>query len=137
MRQATHSRPLPVKSREAEKFWDGCAREVLLVQRCEECHRLQWFPRRYCRHCSSPRMAWEESTGRASIVSFTIVRRAMNEDLEAAVPYALAMVELDEGIQMMTNIVDAQPEDLRVGMAVSAVFERQADGTALPLFSAA
>jgi uncharacterized OB-fold protein len=107
---------------EISQYWEAAGRDVLLVPRCNACGKAYWYPRGFCPFCHSTDIAWEESPGGASIYSFTVAERGMGP-WEAAAPYVVAYVELDEGPRVMTNIVDCDPAALSIGSRVTAIFE--------------
>ncbi|MEQ8731924.1 Zn-ribbon domain-containing OB-fold protein [Roseitalea porphyridii] len=121
-------RPLPVPNADTAPFWDGCAAGVVTVQRCEACGATQFPPRPFCTSCRSNRLTWGPTSGRATVASFTVVHRAPVPAFREAVPYVLALVDLPEGPRLMTNVVDCDPQDVRIGQAVRFVFRRVADG---------
>ena len=126
----------PRRTLETAEFWDGCASERLLLPRCDVCHEHIWYPRLVCPFCGSQSVSYVESGGMGTIYSFTVVRRGSGAYRDV-VPYVLAMVELDEGPIMMTNVVGADPETIAVGMSVRVVFERAGDdgADAIPRFT--
>jgi uncharacterized OB-fold protein len=128
--------PAPFVLPEVKPFWDGTAAGRLLLPRCDDCQTLIWYPRPFCPSCASSRVSWIEASGRGSIYSFTVNRRGQ-ADLSAykeAGPYVLAYVELDEGPRVMTNIVDCDPDTVKIGQRVQVVFHNTGEGTALPRF---
>ncbi|MBE3603221.1 Zn-ribbon domain-containing OB-fold protein [bacterium] len=127
-------KPVPAPTRETLPFWEGCRRGELMIQRCGECGHFQFFPRLYCARCMSERVDWLKASGRAEVTSFTIVRRPVSAAFAADVPYVVALVRLEEGPTMMTNIVGCPPERVAIGMAVEAIFERLTDEIMLPKF---
>jgi uncharacterized protein len=118
---------------ESAPFWAGCAEGELRFQRCQDCGEVIFSPRSLCPNCSSLNLGWERASGRGRIYSYTIVHRDAGEHLRA--PYVFALVDLDEGFRMMTNIVDADDSGLAVGADVIVAF-RPREGTerVLPLF---
>ena len=100
----------------------------LLIQRCDACGEPFYYPRVVCPFCLSGSVCWLECSGQGHIYSYSIVRRG--------VPYAIALVTLLEGPNMMTNIVDCPPDDIRIGRAVTVVF-RDVDGAPTPMFQLA
>jgi uncharacterized protein len=128
------TRPLPSKTQEGMPYWEGCNRGELLLQRCDKCHAFQWFPRAYCRDCSNESFTWVKASGRGKVVSYSVVHKPINPSFAAMVPYVIAVVELDEGIRMMTNIVDAATRAIKAGDAVEVVFEKQDEDTTIPVF---
>lgn len=120
-------RPLPVPNADTAAFWDGCARGVLRIQRCGDCGGAQFPPRPFCGTCRSAALRWEPASGRATVASFSVVHRAPVPAFRDAVPYVLALVDLAEGPRMMTNVVDCDPDAVRIGQAVRFVFRPVAE----------
>ena len=116
-------KPLPVANAETRPYWDAAANHQLLIQRCADCGHLQFYPRLICSHCSSRAVEWHAASGRGTVKSFTIIRRAVSAAFEADVPYVVALVLLEEGPTMMSNIVECDAERVHIGMAVSVTFE--------------
>jgi len=114
-------KPLPKPSPTSRPFWDAAKRHELLLQRCGACSKFIYYPRPRCPHCFSDRLSWEQCSGRGTLYSYTVVRRAASRAFADA-PYVLAIVELAEGPRMTTNIV-APPEQLRVDMPVTVFFD--------------
>jgi uncharacterized OB-fold protein len=128
--------PAPFVNPEVKVFWDATAEGRLLLPRCEDCQTIIWFPRPFCPECSSVRVAWIAASGHGTIYSFTVNRRG-TADLSAyreAGTYVLAYVELDEGPRVMTNIVECDPDTVKIGQPVEVVFHDTGQGTALPRF---
>lgn len=120
------SRPRPPITSLTEPFWAGTRAGELRVQRCLDCGRLRWTPLLACPQCWSERAHWDVMSGRATVYTYTVVHRAVDPRAFTA-PYVLAVVELDEGPRMLTNLVDVEPERVRVGMPVAVRFERVDD----------
>jgi uncharacterized OB-fold protein len=128
--------PAPFVQPEIKTFWDATAQGKLLLPKCTECGSLIWFPRPFCPECASTSVEWVQASGRGTIYSFTVNRRGV-ADMSAyrnAGEYVLAYVELEEGPRMMTNIVDCDPNSVRVGQKVELVFHDTGEGTALARF---
>ncbi len=128
--------PAPFVLPEVKPFWDGTAEGRLLLPHCDDCQAVIWYPRPFCPSCASTKVSWIAASGRGSVYSYTINRRGQ-ADLSAykeAGPYVLAYVELDEGPRVMTNIVDCDPESVKIGQRVEVVFHDTGEGTALPRF---
>jgi uncharacterized OB-fold protein len=113
-------------------FWKGCAEHRLLFQRCGTCSTAGFPPTEQCRQCLSTELSWEASAGRGVVYSWTVVHRAATPVFQT--PYAPAIVTLDEGYQMLTNIIDADIEEVRVGMVVRVDFREVVDDLVLPYF---
>ena len=128
------NKPVPAPTRETRPFWDGCKAHELRIQRCAACGHHQFFPRIYCVRCFNDRVEWVRASGRATVSSFTIVRRPVSAAFAADVPYVVALVTLEEGPVMMTNIAGCAPEAVRIGMPVEASFEDWTDEISIPKF---
>ena len=124
--------PLPRPTELSRPHWDGCREGVLRVQRCRECQTYVFIPEPFCTECQSEELEWVESSGRGTVYSMTTVYRPQRPEFE--VPYTVAIVELEEGWHMLTNLVDCSPEELRVGLPVEVTFRRMSDEVTLPLF---
>lgn len=114
-------------------FWQGCRSGELRYQRCQACGLANFPPTEHCRQCLSAQVNWERSGGLGEIYSWTVVRRPVTAEFEP--PYAPAIVTLDEGYQMLTNIIGVPPEALRVGMRVRVQFHAVAADVTLPYFT--
>jgi uncharacterized OB-fold protein len=123
-------RPTP----ETEPFWQGCAVGELRLQRCARCDRFYFPPRPCCPACWSDDVSWERVSGRAVLHSFLINHRPA-PGFEADAPYAIAIVQLEEGPRLMSNIVGIEntPENLVLDMPLEVTFEERGD-IALPQF---
>src|SRR5438270_6525828 len=128
--------PAPLVLPEVKPFWDATAAGRLLLPRCAECQAVIWYPRPFCPMCASTHVEWIEASGRGTVYSFTVNRRGQADlaDYKDAGVYVLAYVELAEGPRMMTNIVDCDPDTVRIGQVVEVVFHDTGQGTALPRF---
>ena len=125
--------PSPTVLPEVKPFWDATAEGRLLLPRCEDCQGLIWYPRPFCPACGSLRISWIEASGRGSVYSFTVNRRGVGDlpEYRQVGPYVLAYVELDEGPRIMTNIVECDPDSVKIGQRVEVVFHDTGHGTAL------
>ncbi len=126
-------RPLPRPTPETQHFWDGTREHELRLQRCDACDKVYFPPRPFCPGCASREVSVFRASGRAILYSYVINHRAA-PGFEP--PYSIAVVELDEGPRMMTNIVGTPqtPEALRLDMPLEVVFEAFGDEITLPLF---
>lgn len=125
-------RPTPASNWLVEPFWEGCRRGELRIQRCGECQRWFFVPQIACPGCHSESWEWTRVSGRGQIYSFTVVHRPATPAFEA--PYVLAIIELDEGLMMMSNVIGCDAADVKIGMAVVVEFEASEGGAAIPLF---
>jgi len=130
-------KPAPKPTPETQPFWDGTAAGELRIQRCAACERHYFYPRPSCPRCGGDQVEWVRASGRATLYSYVINHRPA-PGFEDEAPYAIAVVELEEGVRMMTNIVGvpSDPEHLELDMELRVVFERRGDVT-VPLFEPA
>jgi uncharacterized OB-fold protein len=112
----------------SEQFFAATASGSLRIKACVSCRKLHWYPRALCPYCLGD-TEWREVSGRGEIYSVSVTRRA------GPTPYAIAYVRLDEGITMLTNIVDCDLDSLRIGQRVRVVFKPAEDGTMIPMFA--
>src|SRR5512145_2976466 len=98
-------------------FFEAAARGELALPRCRECARFQWVPPERCRDCGSGRLAWEPVSGRATLFSYAVVRRALLREFAPLVPFATGIATLaeDPALRLVTRFVDCAPEALRIG----------------------
>lgn len=121
----------PVGDMSTQEYWDAAGRRELLIKRCEECGRAHHYPRPFCPYCWSSKVHWEQASGKATLYTYSVVRQ--NELQAARVPYVAAIVDLEEGPRMMTNVVGVDPADVSIGMAL-AVDYAPAGETLIPVF---
>jgi 3-oxo-4,17-pregnadiene-20-carboxyl-CoA hydratase alpha subunit len=130
--QRTAKRPRPATSRDTEFFWEGAARGELLIQRCSSCGTLRHPPRPACGSCRS--FEWDalRASGRGEVYSHVTMHHPVVPPFEA--PYDVALVQLEEGVRLVSNVVGVAPDEVRIGMPVEVVFEKVDDELTLPLF---
>jgi uncharacterized OB-fold protein len=127
--------PAPNPAGVAARQWKAAGEGKLALPYCESCARFQWPPRALCLQCRGG-LSWREAAGTGRIVSFSVVRRAVNPDLARDAPYVIAFVELDERVQMFTNIIGIDADAVRTGMRVRCRFEVSLDGALrVPVFA--
>ena len=129
------SRPMiPVANSDTKPFWDGCLQRQFLLQRCSNCGAYRHPPSPICPKCLSDQHAWVPASGRGKVYTFVVVREALSRGWEQLIPYVLAVVELDEGPHVLTNIVNIAPEQVAIEMLVEVTFEELDGTTMLPVF---
>jgi uncharacterized protein len=131
----TSLRPLPEADAQAESFWKGASSGQLLIQRCKGCGHHQHYARPFCLKCRSDALEMVPASGKGSIFSFTVINRSPYEDLAA--PYAVALVRLEEGVTLLSHVVDCDPGELRCDLPVEVSFQPLRDGVTLPVFRVA
>src|SRR5207237_2840610 len=121
---------------ETDFYWDKAKAHELWLMRCNACGRTYFYPRPICPSCFSRETAWVRSSGRGTLYAFSIVHRPPTPAFQERVPYVAALVELEDGARIPTNLVDVEPDPakIQVGMAVEVVFEDVSETIALPKF---
>lgn len=117
------TRPTPEITEPAAAFWDAARARRLVIQRCATCGRWQHPPRPWCVTCLSDAVDFADASGLGSVYSFTVVRRAAHPAFTERVPYVYALVDLDEGVRLITNVVGCDPAQVHIGQRVRACFE--------------
>lgn len=134
----TYAKPLPVADVETRPFWDACRQGKLMLQRCTHCGHHRFPPTYFCSKCQSAGHEWIESKGRGRVFSWIIVRHPVPREVyDADVPYVVALIELDEGVRITSNIVGIAPEKVTADMPVRVIFRQATDEVTLPLFEPA
>ena len=126
------AKPLPRPTPTEQPFYDACARGELILQHCQHCGHVLFYPRSHCDACQSEQLVWRRASGAGFIASYTVVRRGVSADFEA--PYVIALVDLAEGPRMMSQIVGADLDGLAVGLPVKVDFAAWSEDITLPLF---
>ena len=120
--------PAPKVLPETLAYWQAADEGRLLVKRCQSCGQVHHYPRDICPHCLSSDTVWQDAAGTGTVYSLSTMGTG-----EAA--YTLAFVTLDEGVTMMTNLVDCDPSTVRIGDKVRVVFQPSQGGHAVPMFT--
>ena len=120
---------------ESRPFWDGLRAGKLMLPACRSCGPF-FYPRAFCPRCHSREIKWVQSTGKGRLHAFEILYQTFNPGFQVPLPCILAMVELDEGPRLMSNLVgiDPDPNAIRCDMRIKVVFERIQNDFVLPLF---
>ena len=122
--------PAPEANPETAAYWQAAASGKLIIRECSHCGKLHHYPRALCPFCFKPATGWREVSGRGKIYAYSVMRRAET-------PYAIAYVTLEEGVTMLTNLIDCDFDGLRIGQAVKLVFQDSEGGPPVPMFSPA
>ena len=129
-----YEKPLPTVDPESAPYWSALKENRLILKYCRDCGRHHFYPRALCPHCHSDALEWSDARGTGSIYSFTVARRPAGAAFKADAPYVVAVVELDEGARMMTNIVTDDVNAVRIGQRVAVHFDAVTDDITLPKF---
>ncbi len=123
--------PVPEPSSASAPFWAGTREQQLMMQRCESCSRLVWYPRQLCAYCGEFALQWEQLSGHGTIYAVSVHHRAAHPAFAERVPYSVVLVDLDEGARIMSNVFGPPPS---VGDKVSVAWLPLDDGRNLPTF---
>lgn len=118
----------PQINAENQRYFDATAKGELLIGKCDVCGEHHFYPRTLCPHCFSDQVQWVPAKGSGVIYTFSTLQRGV------PVPYTIAYVALEEGVTMMTNLVDCEPAKLAIGQPVTLAFRESEDGSKLPVF---
>lgn len=119
--------PAPAINAENKRYFDAAAKGVLLIKRCAACGKPHFYPRALCPFCFSERTEWQEAKGTGTVYSYSVTRPGG--------PFVIAYVALDEGVTMLTNIVECDPQAVRIGQRVRVVFRPADGGTMIAMFA--
>ncbi|QIE56712.1 Zn-ribbon domain-containing OB-fold protein [Pikeienuella piscinae] len=129
------SKPIPVADADSATYWEGCREGRLLIQRCSECETLRFPPNRICAACHSDKVKWVEASGKGRVYSWIVVNHPVPREVYGDdVPYAVALIELEEGVRMVSNVIGCDPHAIAADMSVEVVFESGGEGVVLPKF---
>lgn len=138
--QRTVAKPIPMPTPETKFYWEKCQQHELWVRKCNECSQTYFYPRDICPNCFSRDTDWIQCSGKGTLHTFGVVVRPPHRAWMEDVPFVVAMVDLEEGCRMPTNLVEVDPdpdnpgEKIRVGMPVEVVWEDRTDNITIPMF---
>lgn len=119
---------------DSRPYWEATRERRLLIRKCKACGAKHFMPRNGCPNCWSEDLEWADASGRGTVHTFSIVRRAPLPEFAANAPYVVAMVDLEEGPRMYTNIVGADALAVAIGDPVQVTFDDRGDGFVVPQF---
>jgi uncharacterized OB-fold protein len=134
MDQATKPKPVPRPAPESKPYWEAAKQHRLELPRCNACGKFWFPPSASCPHCLAADFAFEPVSGRGKVFSFVTFHRVYHPAFEQEVPYVVALVELEEGPRLLTNIVGVSPDKVSCEMPVKVIFDDVAEGVAVPKF---
>ncbi len=130
-------KPLPMPDADTARLWEGLRQGKLLLQHCEDCNHVQYYQQALCRACGSENLIHRPASGRGKVHSFSVVHRAPGPAFKVDVPYAVLLVELQEGPRMISSYVGGDPAEVTFDMDVTLVCEPMNDEITLPRFKRA
>lgn len=129
-----YARPLPRGEGLHGEFYRFCQQHELRFQRCQDCGAWRHMPRESCAACGSFTWSWQRSSGKGQVFSWTVIYRALHPGFAEDVPYAAVVIELEEGVRLVSHVLDVSPEELRLGLPVEVVFDDVTPEVTLPKF---
>jgi len=130
----SYNKPLPKVNADNKPFWDGCKEHRLLFQKCKDCGFIRWPPSLICPQCHSQDTEWTISEGRGKVYSFVVYHVAYHPEFKNDLPYVVAIVELEEGPHLLTNITGCSPDEVACDMRVEATWDDITKDFSLPKF---
>lgn len=130
-------RPLPRFNRDSAPYWESAHDHALKLQRCSSCGELRFYPSLACHFCSSLEFEWVPISGRGTVFTYTVVYRGPGAPFADLLPLVVAMVTLEEGPTMMSNVVNVDPDEVEIGMPVQLAYEDVNETITLPVFEPA
>jgi uncharacterized OB-fold protein len=106
----------------ADPFFEAAKEHRLIIQRCGACKEHQFYPRKICVHCGSPDVDWVDASGRGRVHTFTVIHQQGMPGWREEVPYVAAVIDLEEGVRMTSNVVECDPKDVTIEMPVQVTF---------------
>lgn len=137
MADAPARHDLPTIEPESRPYWEAAAEGRLLLRACNGCGTVHHYPRPFCPKCWGEDVRWVEASGRATLYTWSTVHVNDMYPFKERLPYVAAVVDLQEGPRMMTNVVDADPDQLRVGMSLRVLFRQVTEDITAPVFTPA
>jgi hypothetical protein len=128
------SKPIPAITPDMRDFFEGARAGRLMVQKCDSCGTLRFPAHDLCSMCNSTASRWVPVSGRGEVFSFNIMHQLYHPGFAKEVPYAVVMVELEEGCKFVSNLLGIKPHEIRSGMPVEVTFEKLNDEVSMPKF---
>jgi uncharacterized OB-fold protein len=130
----SYTKPLPAIDNWNKPFWEATRERRLVAQECRKCSTVFFPPGPVCPHCLSGDLGWRQLSGRGTIESWVVFHQLYYKGFADDVPYNVAMIRLDEGVRMLSNVIGTTNDRLHVDMKVEVVFEPATDEISIPKF---
>lgn len=129
-----YDKPLPALEGLTKEFYEWCRKGELRFQRCTACGTWRHVPREMCASCNSFDWEWARSSGRGTVYTWSVIERPLHPAFAKDVPYAPAVVELEEGVRLLSHVADCTPDALEIGLPVEVFFDAVTPEVTLPKF---
>ena len=130
----SYDKPLPQPNADNKPFWEGCKAHELRFQKCLNCDHIRWPPSIICPKCYSREFEWIQADGRGRVYTFVVYHQAYDPAFEKDVPYVTAVIELEEGPHLLSNVVGCRPDEVQCDMPVEVTWEDVSPDFSLPKF---
>jgi uncharacterized OB-fold protein len=134
MNMTSYSKPLPIIDEDTAPYWKYCKQHELRMQKCSDCGHIRFPASVLCPACHSMDAQWMKLSGKGKIFSYVVFRQAYHPAYKGDIPYVVAIIQLEEGPRMESNIIDADVDEIEIGMSVKLVFDDVTDSISLPKF---
>lgn len=133
---ADYKKPLPQADPVTQPYWDSLKAHAMQIQRCNDTGKFFFYPRGLSPFTLSGNISWEPVSGKGTLYAYTIVQLNRAPGFADELPYVVALIELDEGVRLMSNLIDVtpDPESVKIGMPVELVYDDVTDDITLPKF---
>lgn len=128
------AKPLPQVNADSRPFWEGCLEHLLKIQKCKNCGLLRWPPAFICPECLSPETEWIVAKGKGRVYSYAVYHVAYLSGFKNELPYVVAIIGLDEGPRMMSNIIGCDPAEVYCDMPVEIIWDDVSEEFSIPKF---
>jgi len=132
-----YKKPLPLINEDNRPYWEYCKKHELRMQKCEGCGHIRFPVSILCPNCHSMDAVWTKLSGKGSVFSYIVFRIPYHESYKEDIPYTVAIIQLDEGPRMESNLIVQDPEDIRIDMQVTVFFDDVTNDVSLPKFKSA
>jgi len=129
-----YKKPLPEINEENRPYWEAAKRQALKLQKCVDCNQYRYPPAPICPRCLSINAEWVRVSGRGRVYTWAVFHQVYHPAFKEDVPYNVAVIKLDEGPQLISNVVACNTEDIYTDMLVEVVFEKITEEVTLPKF---
>ena len=129
-----YSKPLPTLTEENRPFWDGAREGFLRMQECQKCSHIRFPISHVCPECLSYEFEWKNLSGRGEVFAYIVYHKLYNKAFSKDIPYNVALVQLEEGPRMYSNVVGCSNDSVKVGDKLVAVFESVTSEITIPKF---
>jgi len=130
----SYDKPLPQPNPDTKPFWEGCRNHELKFQKCKSCGHVRWPPSILCPMCYANDTEWVKASGKGKVYTFAVYHQAFHKAFEKDLPYVTAVIELEEGPRLLSNIIGCKPQKVKCDMPVKVIWEDINEEFSLPKF---